>query len=426
MNLKEKLQKALLDARAICDTAEGEKREFTPEERERVKAFMDEAAGLKAKIKAAEGDAEMRAMVAAMGFGMTDSKVAQPDPSMAGKGGTIGERFVNAQAYKEWIARFPNGEIPQSAKGIMSPPVEFKDLFGRKTLITGDSETSAGAFVETDYTGIYEPLGRRPLVLRDLVSKRTTDNDLVEFVRQTARVTQAAPVAEANVTTYSGATGEVEGKKPEGSLAFEAVTTPVRTIAVWVPATKRALSDVSQLRGIIDGELRDDLEEDLEDEMLSGDGTGEHLTGLLNTPNMLAQAWDTNLLTTIRKARTALRVLGHSAPTAILMHPNDAETLDLLQDGENRYYFGGPAEGGVQRVWRVPVVESEGMTEGVGLMGDFRKAVLWDRQRATISVSDSHSDFFIRNMVAILAEMRVAFGVIRPTAFIEVDLLAGS
>lgn len=426
MNLKEKLQKALLDARAICDTAEAEKREFTPEERERVKAFMDEAAQLKAKIKAADDDAEMRAMVAAMGVGMTDDDGVRPEPGMSGKGGTIGERFVNAQAYKEWIGRFPNGEIPRSAKGIQSPPVEFKDLFGHKALITGDSDISAGAFVETDYTGIYEPLGRRPLVLRDLVSKRTTESDLVEFVRQTAQVTQAAPVQEANVTTFAGTTGEVEGKKPEGSMAFEAVTAPVRTIAVWVPATKRALSDVSQLRGIIDGELRDDLEEDLEDEMLSGDGSGEHLTGLLNTADMLTQAWDTDLLTTIRKARTALRLLGRSIPTALLCHPNDAETLDLLQDGENRYYFGGPSEGGVQRVWRVPVVECEGMTEGIGLMGDFRKAVLWDRQRATISVSDSHSDFFIRNMVAILAEMRVAFGVIRPTAFIQVDLLAGS
>jgi len=52
--------------------------------------------------------------------------------------------------------------------------------------------------------------------------------------------------------------------------------------------------------------------------------------------------------------------------------------------------------------------------------------VLWDRERATVSVSDSHEDFFIRNMVAILAEMRAAFGLIRPSAFIVVDLTAGS
>ena len=52
--------------------------------------------------------------------------------------------------------------------------------------------------------------------------------------------------------------------------------------------------------------------------------------------------------------------------------------------------------------------------------------VLWDREQANISVSDSHADFFIRNMIAILAELRAAMGVIRPSAFVEVDLSGGS
>jgi HK97 family phage major capsid protein len=249
---------------------------------------------------------------------------------------------------------------------------------------------------------------------------------LVHFVRQTARVTQAAVVPEANVTTYSGATGEVSGEKPEGSVAFEAVTTPVKTVAVWIPATKRALSDAAQIRGIIDNELRDDLNEELEDQIINGDGVGENFTGILNTAGILTFAWDTDMLTTIRKARTYLQVVGRSRATALLVHPYDAETMDLLKDESGGFYFGGPAQGGVGQVWRVPVVESETMTEGVGLMGDFRKAVLWDREEASITVSDSHEDFFIRNMIAILAELRAAFGVIRPTAFVEVDLAAGS
>jgi HK97 family phage major capsid protein len=233
-------------------------------------------------------------------------------------------------------------------------------------------------------------------------------------------------VAEANVTEYSGATGEISGEKPEGATTFEKVQEAVKTIAVWIPATKRALSDVSQIRGIIDQELRDDLVEHLEDQIVTGNGAGENFTGILNTAGILVQSWDTDLLTTIRKARNAVAVTGRARPTAIAMHPNDAETLDLLKDDQGRYYFGGPINGDVARVWRVPVVESEAMTEGTGLMGDFRKAVLWDRESANIQVSDSHEDFFIRNMVAILAEMRAALGVIRPSAFVEIDLTAGS
>ena len=68
----------------------------------------------------------------------------------------------------------------------------------------------------------------------------------------------------------------------------------------------------------------------------------------------------------------------------------------------------------------------ETVDEGTGILADWRKAVVWDREQASIQVSDSHEDFFIRNMVAVLAECRMAFGVIRPSAFCQVDLTAGS
>jgi hypothetical protein len=37
--------------------------------------------------------------------------------------------------------------------------------------------------------------------------------------------------------------------------------------------------------------------------------------------------------------------------------------------------------------------------------------------------SDSHADFFIRNLVAILGELRAAFGVLRPAAFATAALV---
>jgi HK97 family phage major capsid protein len=429
-DLKEKLQKALLDARAVADAAEKESRDFTDEERQKVKGLMDEAGNLKRQIKQTEDDEALRKQINELGAGIEfkSQGAGERGPGVpAGRGQTLGERFVESEQFKGWLKQVaPSGHIPESAKGLMSPPVEFASLFGRKTLITGESDISAGAFVQTDYTGIYEPLGRRPLVLRDVIANRTTTSDLVEFVRQTAKVTQAAPVAESNVTNYTGATGQVSGEKPEGASTWEKVTAAVKTIAVWIPATKRALSDAAQLRGIIDQELRADLEEDLEDELVGGDGTGEHFTGLLHTSGILTQAWNTDLLTTARKAITYLRVTGRARPTAWLVHPNDAEVIDLLKDGENRYYYGGPSEGGVQRLWRIPVVECEACTEGEAILGDFRKAVLWDRERASIQISDSHADFFIRNMVAVLAEMRAAFGVIRPSAFCTVALDSGT
>jgi HK97 family phage major capsid protein len=170
--------------------------------------------------------------------------------------------------------------------------------------------------------------------------------------------------------------------------------------------------------------LRYGLDEELEDQMLTGSGSGENFTGILNTSGILTQAYTTDILTTTRKARTKVRVTGRATPTAYVMHPNDWETLDLLQDNEGRYYYGGPSILGTPRLWGLPVVESEGMTEGTSVVADWRRAVLMDREQTQILVSDSHGDFFIRNLVAILAELRAAFFCIRPPAFVSIDLTA--
>lgn len=430
MNLKEQLQQVLTKARDIAALAEKEKRDFTSDERETVGNLLDEAKGLKAKIAQAQGDADMASEIKSLSDEFAEAvKKNGGEGSPPAAGGTLGEQFVKAAAFQAWMKRIaPGGHVPRSGGIGSSPPVKFARLLeiGRKALITGSSDTSAGAFVETDYTGIYEAIGRYPLSVLDLVSRRTTMSDLVEFVRQTAQVTQAVPVAEANVTEYSGATGEVSGEKPEGTSTWEKVQEAVKTIAVWIPATRRALSDASQLRGLLDQELKDDLAEEFEDQILNGDGTGENFTGIFNTAGILVQPFVTDILTTTRTALTTLEVTGRAKATAWALHPTDWQTIELTTDTAGRYYFAGPQQRGPKTLWGIPVVTSQSVTQGTGLLGDFRKAVVWDREAANILVSDSHEDFFIRNMIAILAEMRAAFGVIRPSGFVEIDMESGS
>lgn len=329
---------------------------------------------------------------------------------------SLGEEFVGSALWQDYIARIaPNGQVSATIH-VDSPGL----LLNRSilNLITGTDDDSAGAFVVPDQSGIYETLGRRPLTLRDIISVRTTASDLIEYVRMTSRTNNAAPVAEA--TSEAGSSGY----KPMSDMEFDRLTAAVKTIANWVPATKRSLSDAGQMRGIINQELLQNLEEELEDQILNGSGVGENMEGLDTVSGTQDQAWSTNILTTTRKARTLTRTVGRVVPTAYLLNPTDWETIDLLQDNEARYYFGGPSVLGNPRLWGLPVVESEAQTVGFGWVGDFRKIVLWDREQATIQVSDSHQDFFVRNLVAILAEMRAALGITRPSAFVEMDLTA--
>lgn len=424
-----KMQAALDGARKLSDLTTQEQRDFTGEERQKVSEFLKTAREAKAALEEAKADEEMRRAINDLGEGVY--LVERPGAKQQKQAKTLGEHFTTAEEWVAWVKHnAPSGVIPDSRKGLVSPPLKVKDfglfqrkeMFQRKELITGVADVSGGAFVESERTGIYEPLGRHPVALRDLISVRQTGSDTVEFVRQTVQVTQAAPVAESNVTDYTGATGQISGEKPEGTMRFERESEVVKTIAVWIPATKRVLSDAPQLRGLIDQDLRDDLAEELETQMLLGNGVGENFTGLANTSGTLSQAFINNIFETTRKALTHLAVTGKQIPTGWLLNPVDWETVELTQDEEGRYYFGGPVSNGSQQLWRVPVMQGFFQTQGLGWLANWRKAVLWDRQQNTISVSDSHADFFIRNMVAILAEMRAAFGVIRPSAFVEVDL----
>lgn len=420
MDKQERMLSLLQQAQAILDGAKD--RNLTDEEHAKATTLMGEAMQIRDEVKTDRRDDDLKAALGQL-LGQMPQEPAKPQPQRAK--GTLGERFLADPAYQAWIKQVaPSGQFSTGRLG-MGPAVMVKDfgLWQRKELITGLDDTSAGAFIVAEDTGIYEPIGRYPVVLRDLISVRQTTSDTVEFVRQTAQVTQAAPTPEANVKYPSGATGEITGEKPQGKMTFERVSETVKCIPVYVGATKRALADASQIRGLIDQELREDLIDCLEDQLFNGNGVGENFLGLANQVGTLAQAFNTDILTTTRQAVTTLLVTGRQVPTAWAFHPTDWETVELLQDATNRYYWGGPLSQGQPRMWGVPVVQSFHQTAGSAWLANWRKAVLWDRQQATITATDSHDDWFIRNMVAILAEMRAAFGLIRPSAFVNVELL---
>lgn len=414
-------------AREIAEKADSEGRSLTNDEQHDYKEAMAKGRDLLEQIKVAKADAailtEAKALADEIGPGAVADLDAQRQTSTPERSlKSLGFEVVNSPQFKAAMAPFANGRVGEKAR-FSTDPISVKSLF------TGGSGSSAGAFVTPEQTGIIEMLGRRPLTLRDVISVRQTGSDTVEYVRQVSHTNAAAPVPEATSaapidgTTVTDAIG---GLKPEGSWAFERETATVKTIAEWVPATKRALSDAGQLQGLIDDELAADIAEEEENQILTGDGTGENLTGILQTSGIQAQSFTTDIFASVRKAITKVRVAGRSIPNAVALSPIDVETVDLAREnGTSGAYLGaGPFAMGPRTLWGLPIVETEALTAGTGLVGDFSKAVLWDREETTVTVSDSHADFFLRNLVAVLGEERVAFGVTRPAAFSTVATAA--
>lgn len=77
------------------------------------------------------------------------------------------------------------------------------------------------------------------------------------------------------------------------------------------------------------------------------------------------------------------------------------------------------AIGAGTQVWRQPVVETPAIAQGTFLTGAFGLgAQVYDRQQANVRIAEQHSDFFVRNAVAVLAEQRIALAVKRPESFV--------
>jgi len=294
--------------------------------------------------------------------------------------------------------------------------VSWQKALQQKALIYS-ATGSAGALVQNDVQpGVLSILQREINVL-DLVPRIQTASDTIEYVLETAFTNNAAMVAEATATT--GTTGT----KPESVLSYSTQTAAVRTLAHWIPVTNKTLADAPQIRGIINSRLLLGLTLALETQILNGDGTGENFTGIVNTSGINIRGLGTDsTIDALFRARTMVRVVGKARPSAIVLHPNDWELVRLARENAASATYGGylmgpPSMIGATTLWGMPVVESEAITEGTGLVGDFAMGcTLFDREEAVVRVG-LVNDQFIRNMQTLLAELRAAFVVWRPTAF---------
>jgi len=334
---------------------------------------------------------------------------------MGGDGGEIklspGDQFILSEEFKR--ARSANRQSIDS--------VVVKSLFAPKTIsgmelkeIVGDDPASAGALVQPDRDfEIYRDGARRMNHIRDLMGVRPTASNAVEFIQHNSDFPRAA-----------SQNGELAAKKQE-NITFELKTSPVVTIAHWIPASRQVLDDAPMLRAYIDSELIHGVMLEEDGQILYGDGTAGTLHGIMNTSGVQdvgAMPTGANRIDHLRAAFRDARI-EHYMANGVLMHPSDWAEIELLKGSEGQYLWAvvsNIANGAQPVVWRVPVVETTAINEGEFLTGDWeRGGFIWDREQANIRVSESHADYFVRNGVAILAEERLALTVNRPKAFVK-------
>lgn len=263
--------------------------------------------------------------------------------------------------------------------------------------------------------GIIEP-SRRRMTVRDLLIPGRTSSNLIEFAKELVFTNNAGPQYQASPEASENII------KPESNITFELASSAVVTLAHWIPASKQVLADSPMLQSYIEGRLIYGLLLEEEDELLNGDGTSGKLSGLLDAGNFTAynrtQTGDTKI-DTLRRAITQVSLSDYMA-SALVINPEDWEDIELTKTSDGAYVFSNPAGGADSVIWRKPVVATQSIASGTFLVGAFDLAAqVFDREEAAIEVSRENSDNFVKNMVTILAEERLALAVYRPAALVS-------
>lgn len=308
---------------------------------------------------------------------------------------------------------------------------EFVDYINHEASVVVTKDGGADTvrpFIQPEIRGLVEPRFR-PLFMRDLVTVGTIGTDSVEWVLETGYVPGAAAVPEATTDAPigGGVTAAQGGVKPQTRLSYQKRTSNVSAIAHWVAATKRSLADVGRLRTIVDARLRRGLEDLIENQIIAGDPSvnPDNLQGILQTPGIQWQnSGSGSFLEHILRGMTKVQ-LAFFQVQATALNPLDWQDIRLLRDlsgGANsgQYLFGPPSQAGASTLWGYPTVTGPQMPQGTALTGDFRTAEFLVREGVTVVASDSHADFFVRNLVAVLAETRAAFIIPQPESMCEI------
>lgn len=284
----------------------------------------------------------------------------------------------------------------------------------QKANVTSASN-SAGALVQPHRAAIVGGV-ELPLTVRDLFMAVSIASNAVEWARE-------------NVFTNNAASQNGEGAvKAESGITYTQETSPVQTIAHWIPISRQVLADAPQLQGLIDGRMRNGLKLKEEQQLLLGAGTNGTLLGLMpqatafSDTGMPAAGANTphTRVDYLRWAFLQASKAGYPS-TFALLSLDDWAAIQLTKTNDGAYIFGSPTDGGEARIWGKRVVECYSQAAGDFLVGSGFGATLYDREQINVRVAEQHAGFFVQNMVALLVEERLAFTVERPASFIKGD-----
>jgi HK97 family phage major capsid protein len=339
--------------------------------------------------------------------------LGRADPSLAGPGGQPDLSGQIATEMRLSTARFSGASYDPARMKAARRGLANDYVADAWVKAATDHLVQSKAFASSGTLNVPAPIAvgddpGRPRYVADLLRLEVVTGTVAPYFRETTHTSAANAVA----------TG---GLKPESAYGITRIESPLAVIAHLVTGVNRIdLSDAQFLAEFIRGQMLNDLRIEIDDELVNGSAPPE-LIGILNTPGILTQAFATDVLTTLRKAATALQ-LQNFVPNGLAIHPTNAEALDLTKDTTGRFYFASsPNDGGASPVWGTRTVVSAALPVNTAILADWSNGILFMREQATVDWSEGAGGFE-HNQLSARAECRVGLGVLRPRAFVKVTL----
>jgi len=379
--------------------AAAEGRPLGPGEVAAIDAVTREANGYHRRLTEMQTTANQSAAIERLSPAIYSSSTSGGGNGGGGNGrGSLGQQFVNSEAYRAAIS-------PTRTRDWQTPAVEIP----LQATTLDESAGSGGPLVLPDTQAGIIPLPTRRLVVADLLAPGTTTSTLISFMKEKTFTNAAAAVAQG-------------AAKPETTLVFENATSKVEKVAHWIPVTDEILQDVAQMSSYLDARMRRGVDLAEDDELLNGSGVTPHLAGLLHLTAPaapLARTTQTNVEALLQQA-SAIELATGLVVDAFVLNPAQWLTALLLKTTDGAYLSGSPFDAPRQpALWGRKVAISSAIVAGTGLVGCFATggAQLFRHGGMRVDVSNSHSDFFVKNLIAVRAETRVALAVYRESAF---------
>lgn len=374
MTLKERLaeaQKKLAEVKAAVEGGE------------KGAADLEEAI---AEVKSAQADLDAadEAEKLIKSLGTEDVPSETEEKKMPAK--TLGENFV---------------EFVKSAK------IEKKFNVAAPVYVKAATDTQTSPAGAVDFATAFDKnvveAARTPLVVRDLFAAENISGSTLVYLVEGA--IQGAPAV-----TAEGA------EKPQVHFADPTpVTVSLAKVACHIKESEEYINDYPFLASAINGRLLYELglveQNKLVTDLLATSG--------IQTGTYAANATAADIADAILQAAMDVQNGSGFAADAIMINPADWYKLRIAKDGENRYYGGGFfGAQSIPDLWGIPVCVTTAVAANTIVIGAFKACgSVVQNGGVGVEATNTNEDDFVKNLMTIRAEERLALAVRRPAGF---------